>query len=169
MNLPYCAKLVYDHDRDRFLHSLFVPERQRAALHALLALNVELMQVRQHISEEMIGHIRYAWWYEKTEALFDGQATHGHPVFEALAPLIAQNLLPKPQTMALVETYRAHFPDAPHDAGERLHQLGLHLLKHVSPEAENRWLKAHHAIQAHRQRHPHGKNAKLAFKLLFLK
>lgn len=169
MYLPYCAQQVYDRDRDGFLLSLFVPEPHRAPLHALLALNTELLHVRQQVTEEMIGHIRYAWWYEKLEALYDGQATPGHPVLEALQPLVQQGLLPRPEMLALAETYRAHFPELPHDAQARLSALSLRLVHNLCPEAEIRWLKARETIGKHRLKHPAGKTGRLALKLLFIK
>ena len=38
----YCAELVRDADRDRYLATLFAPSRQREALFALYAFNVEV-------------------------------------------------------------------------------------------------------------------------------
>lgn len=169
MNLPYCAQLLYDRDRDRFLHSLFVAESQRGALHALFALNVELMHVRQQVREEMIGHIRYAWWYERIEELYEGQGGQGHPVLEALQPLVIAGQLPKAELLALVESYRTHFPEGPHDADKRLHRLSLRLVHNLCPEAEKRWEKAYGTIRKHRQRFPQGKTGRLSFKLLLLK
>ena len=64
----YCADLVRRLDYDRFLMSLFVPQTERPALLAVCALNAELAQVRSLVSEEMIGHIRLAWWQEALEA-----------------------------------------------------------------------------------------------------
>src|SRR5579864_8087467 len=106
--LSYCAQEVYRHDRDRFLLSLFVPTVRRETLLALYALNVELARVHAAISEEMIGHIRYAWWQEALEALYAGGRISGHPVLEALAPAIHGGHIPSEALMPLVESYRAH-------------------------------------------------------------
>jgi hypothetical protein len=166
MNLPYCALQVYEADRERFMLGLFVPEAQRPSLFALYALNVELMRVRSNVSEEMIGHIRYAWWYEKLEALYEGQQLPGHPVLEELSPLIAAGYLPKPQLLALAETYRAHFPEAPHDALARLDALSLTLLRHICPQAEEAWAKANNIIRRHYERYGIGRRGWLAGRLL---
>lgn len=166
MKLSYCAQQVYESDRDSFFQSLFIPEEKRDFFHVILALNTELIRIHNNVSEEMIGHIRYAWWYEKIEALYEGNVTQGHPVLEALKPMIDQKLLPKPQLLALVETYRAHYPQMPHDLDVRLNTLCVQLIKQLCPEAKNGWEKAEQIITRHRARHPQGFNGLLSFKLL---
>ncbi len=42
----YCAELVRQADRDRFLAALFAPAEHRGALYALYAFNVEIARVR---------------------------------------------------------------------------------------------------------------------------
>ncbi|MGC1234105.1 MAG: squalene/phytoene synthase family protein, partial [Xanthobacteraceae bacterium] len=44
--VSYCAELVRNADRDRFIATLFAPERNRDALYALYAFNVEVAHVR---------------------------------------------------------------------------------------------------------------------------
>ncbi len=166
MKLSYCALQVYESDRDRFLQSLFVPELQRESLLAIYALNVELRRIHNNVSEEMIGHIRYAWWYEKLEAMFEGKTIPGHPVMEALEPLIEEGALPKPELLALVETYRAHYPELPHDADMRLKGLSLILLRKICPQAERAWLTADDIVTRHRERYEQGRNTWLAARLL---
>jgi len=66
--VPYTAQAVYDHNRDRFYQCLFVPQEAREALYAVLALDVELAHIRRAAKEEVMGHMRHAWWQESRGA-----------------------------------------------------------------------------------------------------
>jgi phytoene/squalene synthetase len=167
--LSPCAQQAYESDRDRFLQSLFVPEPARSELLTLVALDVELRRIHKNVSEEMIGHIRYAWWYEKIEALYESKQTPGHPVLEALAPLISLGYLPQPALLAFIETYRAHFPELPHDSDARLDHLLEQLVEAISPQSKPRWDRAGQLIIRHRTRHGLKRNSWLSIKLMFLK
>jgi hypothetical protein len=169
MKLSYCAQQLYEIDRDRFFQSLFVPEAQRHFLHVLGALNCELIRIHSNVTEEMIGHIRYAWWQEKIEALYEGQSIPGHPVLEALQPMVTQSQLPKAPVLALIETYRAHYPEAPHDMDIRVDTLSEILINTHCPQALARWKKAGDIIVHHRLRYKMGYHGLLAIKLLLFK
>jgi len=164
--LSHCAQEVYAHDRDRFLLSLFVPAREREALLALYALNVELARIHDKISEEMIGHVRYAWWQEALEALYEGQPARGQPVLEALVPVIAAGYLPREMLMPLVEKYREHFPELPPEIDSMMEQISLHLLHSLCPGAEPHWRRAQGIITKHRGRYGQCRNGWMSFKLL---
>jgi phytoene synthase len=60
----YCAELVRQADRDRYVASLFAPAQHRGALHALYAFNVEITRVREAAHEPLPGEIRLQWWTE---------------------------------------------------------------------------------------------------------
>jgi phytoene synthase len=60
----YCAELVRNADRDRYVASLFAPAQQRGALQALYAFNVEITRVREAAHEPLPGEIRLQWWTE---------------------------------------------------------------------------------------------------------
>lgn len=154
MKLSYCATQHYESDRDHFLQCLFIPEEKREMFYVIGALNAELIQIHEKVSEEMIGHIRYAWWYEKIEAMYNGQTTQGHPVLESLAPLIEDQLVAQPQLLALVETYRMHYPEFPHDLSLRLDNLYAQLIAKTCPDASAQWEKAGRIIKQHRKHYP---------------
>ncbi|MDE3060315.1 MAG: squalene/phytoene synthase family protein [Pseudomonadota bacterium] len=162
-NLSYCAELVLKEDHDGFLAALFVPAPEREALLALAALNVELAHVREAVHEEMIGHIRYAWWQETIEAMYRGQPRQGQPVLEALMPLVTSGQLPQDALMALVTRYRDAFPDAPQGVDTVMEELLAALLM---PKAAANWRRARGKIVCHRQRYGKGWNGWLAIKLL---
>ncbi|MGI4877413.1 MAG: squalene/phytoene synthase family protein [Janthinobacterium lividum] len=80
----YCATLVRDRDRDRWLATLYSPVAVRPALFALHALDLELAGVIASTTEAMLGEIRLAWWRESLTRLDDG-AVPAQPVLAALA------------------------------------------------------------------------------------
>lgn len=161
--LSYCADLVKRHRCDDFLLCLFVPAAAREAMLALYGLNAELAQVREKTSEELIGQVRLAWLQEAVEAMYAGNPPREQPVLKALAPIISH--LPCASLMALMESYRAHFPETP-DVEAAMDELALALLRGISPLSEPGWRKAGDIIAKHRWRHGQGRNGWLNVKLL---
>src|SRR5471032_2107824 len=58
----HCEQLVRTGDKDRFLATLFAPEKYRRALFALYAFNLEVARVREIAREPMPGEVRLQWW-----------------------------------------------------------------------------------------------------------
>ncbi|MDE3015980.1 MAG: squalene/phytoene synthase family protein [Pseudomonadota bacterium] len=164
--LSYCADLVRKHSRDDLLLCLFMPAEAREAVLAVYALNIELAQVREKTSEELIGQVRLAWWQEAVEALYAGHPARDQPVLQALAPVIASGHPPRESVMALIENYRVHFPDSPPDIEAAMDEATLALLRALCPQAEAGWRKARNIILKHRRRHGQRRNGWLNFKLL---
>ena len=54
----YCADLVREQNKDRFLSSLFAPGDGRLYLFALYAFDIETSRVRDLVSDPMAGNIR---------------------------------------------------------------------------------------------------------------
>lgn len=98
----YCADLVRQQDRDRFLASLFAPEASRPHLHALYAYNVELARVREMVRDPLPGEVRLAWWREVLEGAGRGEVA-GHPVAAALMDTVARHALPVAPLVALAD------------------------------------------------------------------
>ncbi len=84
MSADYCADLVHDRDRDRWLATLYAPAAVRPALFALHALDLELAGVVATTTEAMLGEIRLAWWREALTRL-DTAPPPAQPVLAALA------------------------------------------------------------------------------------
>ncbi len=162
--LSYCGQEVYQHDRDHFLSTLFIPMEHREAFFCLYALNLELARVRELVSEEMIGHIRYAWWAESVEEIYNGGKAKGQPVLQALE----QCRIPQSVVMPLIIRYREHFPEMPCDIGDTLDQLAATLVQSLCPEALRVWTKASTLIRTHRQRHGRRLRPWLILKLLII-
>ncbi len=135
VNLSYPAKEVYRYERADFFRCLFVPESIRETFFSLYALNGELARIPAMVSEEMIGHIRYAWWDEALEALYDKGEARGHPLLEALK----ENAVPKALAVRLMNAYREAYPDPPTPVVE---EISTALVQELCPQAGPAWAKA---------------------------
>jgi phytoene synthase len=78
-----CARILRDHDRDRYLAGLFAPSDVRANLHALYAFDIEVGRVPSIVSEAMVGEIRLQWWRDALSGVAHGELS-GAPVLVAL-------------------------------------------------------------------------------------
>lgn len=161
------ARTVRDGNLDRFMESLFVPAHAREPLLVLYAFETELAHVHHRVTEEVNGHIRYAWWQESLDMIHAGQAPRAHPLIQALAPLMRQGLLHYEALSSMVALYRSVFPQLPKDMSIAEAEA-LRLIQKTSPEAEEGWNKAHIIISAHRAKHGPKKNMVLYLKLIWL-
>lgn len=166
--LSYCAQEVKTGDPDRFLSALFVPMPQREALFAAYALNVELARVPGMVSEEMLGHIRYAWWQEGVEALYNDQPVREHPVLQALKACVDVDCMPQVGLQPVVDAYRNQYPEAPPEMDRLMEMLSLLVIRAAYPKAERGWRRANRCIVNHRYRYEDKKRGWLHFKLLLL-
>lgn len=110
--LAYCADLVRNADRDRFLATLFAPAEHRGALHALYAFNLEVARVREAAREPMPGEIRLQWWHEVIAGERAGEAS-ANPVAAALLDAIARYRLPEARLTGCIEAHRFDLYDEP--------------------------------------------------------
>ncbi len=108
----HCLELVRAADKDRFLASLFAPDRKRPALLALYAFNIEIASVRNKVSEPAMGEIRYQWWRDTLAEIYRGQ-TSGHPVARALARAIEAGDLPERPLQDLITAREFDLYDDP--------------------------------------------------------
>ena len=124
--LSYCKDIVRKYDYARYLQCAFAPHA-----YSYYALMAELAHIHDHVSEEMIGHIRYAWWQESMDALAEGKP-RGHPVLQALAESGIDNAM----LIKLVEAYREAWPNLPEKPAEL-------------PMNNLRWIRAGEIIKHH--------------------
>ena len=165
MNISQNAREVYTHNRDLFLRAMFVSPEHREALLTFYALIVELDKIPAGVSEEMIGHIKYAWWDEAIQGLYTGKPTQGHPVLEGLTPLTSSGVLPQSALTPIIVQYRTHFPQSPH-ADEVIVAASRQLIEKLDPASIKRWDRADEIISSHRRRLGAGWNGWLNLKLL---
>jgi phytoene synthase len=108
----YCAELVRETGRDRYLASLFATAEHRPALYALYAFDGEVARVREVAREAMPGEIRLQWWREVLGGERDGEAA-ANPVAAALLATIERYRIPVDDLMALIEAHRFDLYDEP--------------------------------------------------------
>jgi 15-cis-phytoene synthase len=118
-SFDHCEALVRAGDKDRFLATLFAPERARRALFALYAFNLEVARVRERAREPMAGEIRLQWWREVFSAAGGGEV-RGNPVAAALSDTIVRYQLPLRAFTDLVEAHEFDLYDDPMGTVEEL-------------------------------------------------
>src|ERR1700722_13755608 len=108
----YCAELVRQADRDRYLAALFAPAEHRGALHALYAFNVEVARVRDVAREPLPGEIRLQWWTDVLNGERRDEAS-AHPVAAALLTAMERRGLAARVLTALIGAHRFDLYDEP--------------------------------------------------------
>ncbi len=79
---------IREHDNDRFLTSLFAPEKARPDLYVLYAFNLELAKLRETVSEALIGRMRLQFWRDAVSAMQEGKDPPQHEVAIPLSKLL---------------------------------------------------------------------------------
>ncbi len=72
-------EFVREHDRDRFLATLYAPADKQQQLLSLYSFAAEIARIPRLVSEPQIGEIRLQWWAETLDALERGEKVD-HPV-----------------------------------------------------------------------------------------
>jgi len=112
MQDAYCAKLVREADRDRYLATLFAAAEHRGALFALYAFNTELSRVREAARQPLAGEIRLKWWSEVLGGERREEA-RASPIADALIGTVERYRLPMPAFVDLIEARRFDLYDEP--------------------------------------------------------
>jgi 15-cis-phytoene synthase len=108
----YCAELVRQADRDRFVASLYAPAAKRNELYALYAFNAEIARVRDAAHQALAGEIRLQWWSDVIAGERTGEA-RANPVAAALLTVMERCRLPPPRLIGMVEARRFDLYDEP--------------------------------------------------------
>ncbi|WP_245329309.1 phytoene/squalene synthase family protein, partial [Bradyrhizobium centrolobii] len=103
--VAFCADLVRSHDFPRYAATLFVPAAERRALLALYAFNVEIVRVRDQVTQPLPGEIRLQWWTDMLSGHAHGGA-EGNPVAAELLRAIRDFDLPVEPLSLLVDEHR---------------------------------------------------------------
>src|SRR5215475_12894262 len=111
-HFEYCAALVRESYRDRYLATLFAPAKKRDALFALYAFDAEISRVRDLAREPMPGEIRLQWWREILLGERDSEVA-GHPVAAAAMEGLAEQGLSSDLLVDLLEAHRFDLYDDP--------------------------------------------------------
>jgi phytoene synthase len=108
----YCAELVRNADRDRFIATLFAPADRRGGLHALYAFNAEVARVRDVAHAALPGEIRLQWWSDVINRERDDEA-RANPVASALLDTMERHHLARDTLIDLIEARRFDLYDDP--------------------------------------------------------
>lgn len=108
----HCEDLVRSGDKDRFLATLFAPEKYRRALFALYAFNLEIARVREQVRQPMPGEIRLQWWRDALFGSGSGEAA-SHPVATALREVVVRYRLPLGTLEGLIDARAFDLYDDP--------------------------------------------------------
>ncbi len=104
-SVAFCADLVRSHDFPRYAATLFVPAAERRALLSLYAFNVEIVRVRDQVSQPLPGEIRFQWWTDLFSGLVHGSA-EGNPVAAELLRAVRDFELPVEPLSLLVDEHQ---------------------------------------------------------------
>lgn len=111
-HFKYCAALMHEVDRDRYLAALFAPANKRDDLFALYAFSAEISRVRDLAREPIPGEIRLQWWREMLLGERAGEAA-ANPVAAALLETLARHALPAEPLANSIEAHRFDIYDDP--------------------------------------------------------
>src|SRR5262245_27590943 len=108
----HCQEMVHAGDKDRFLATLFAPEKYRRALHALYAFNLEIARVREVAHQPIAGEIRLQWWRDALLGAGQGEAA-AHPVAVAVREVVVRYRLPPAALAGLIDGHTFDLYDEP--------------------------------------------------------
>jgi len=140
------AGSLRQHDRDRYLTTLFAPADRREALLALYAFNFEVAKLREVTREPIIGQIRLQWWRDAIDEIYRGATPRRHEIVEPLAVAIREGDLTRYHFDRLIAAREADLAETPpadlaalrhyaEDSSGRLLQLALEILDVHEPAA----------------------------------
>jgi len=115
----FCAALVREHDFSRYAATLFVGPELRRALLSLYAFNVEIVRVRDQVTQPLPGEVRLQWWRD----MLTGQArggVEGNPVAAELLLAIRQFDLPIDRLTRLIDEHTFDLYNDPMPTGAAL-------------------------------------------------
>lgn len=148
----YCTREVMAKDRERTLCMMMSPASARRGVVALLAWNIEIAKIGEVASEEMVGLIRFQWWRDALDEIYDSKPLRQHAVVLELAETIRAHDLPKEMFMDVLAAREADLDKTPFatleamdayscSTGGTLEKIWLRILgvddKHAAEAAEH--------------------------------
>ena len=97
----YCQQKAAQSGSSFYYSFLFLPIRQRRAITALYAFCREVDDVVDECHDPQIAATKLAWWRLELDRLYTGQP--GHPVTQALLPVLAEFNLPQEQLLEIID------------------------------------------------------------------
>jgi phytoene synthase len=115
----FCAALVREHDFGRYAATLFVGPEMRRALLSLYAFNVEIIRVRDQVTQPLPGEVRLQWWRDMLTGEADGGVA-GHPVAAELLRTVQRFALPVDRLTRLIDEHQFDLYNDPMPTGAAL-------------------------------------------------
>jgi len=112
----HCEKELRAGDRDRFLATLFAPQKHRRALAALYAFDLELGRVREMAREPLPGELRLQWWRDAVAGGAGNDEARAHPVVAALREAAVRFRLPPQAIVDIIDARTFDLYDEPMDS-----------------------------------------------------
>ncbi|HMK88127.1 MAG TPA: squalene/phytoene synthase family protein [Methylocystis sp.] len=104
-----CDRQLRAASRDLWLASLYAPRRLRGHVHALHAFSLEIGDVREKVSQPLLGEMRLRWW---TDAILTEEAgARAHPIADALLDTIAAQGLSRDEFVDFLDAHSADLYD----------------------------------------------------------
>jgi phytoene synthase len=123
-SFDHCEDLVRTGDKNRFLATLFAPQKYRRALYALYAFNLEVARTRELAREPMPGEIRLQWWRDVLGGAGRGEID-AHPVAAALRDVVVRYRLPPRMLTELIDARSFDLYDEPMASLSELERYAL--------------------------------------------
>lgn len=111
-SLGHAGSYLREHDRDRYLASLFVASPGREAVQALYAFNADVATVRDRAHQPAPGEVRLQWWADALAGEGHGNVRQ-NPLAAALLEAIEAYRLPAGPLLRLLEARRFDLYDDP--------------------------------------------------------
>lgn len=118
-SFAYCADLLRETDRDRYLATLFASAEKREALFALYAFDSEIARVRDLARELLPGEIRLQWWREVLSGERAGEAA-ANPIAAAVTEILERFDFVREPLVHLIEAHRFDVHNEPIESVEVL-------------------------------------------------
>jgi phytoene synthase len=112
----HCEMILRDRDRDCWLACLFAPSAKRSYLHAIYAFSIEIADVREKVTQPLLGEMRLRWWMDALVAAAGDEArggAHAHPVADALLDTIERHGLAREELLDIVDAHIFDLYDDP--------------------------------------------------------
>uniref|UniRef100_A0A6I8S208 NADH dehydrogenase (ubiquinone) complex I, assembly factor 6 n=1 Tax=Xenopus tropicalis TaxID=8364 RepID=A0A6I8S208_XENTR len=106
----YCVELVRKRDYEGFLCTLLLPQESQNSVFALRALNVELSQVKDSVSQKSLGLMRMQFWRDAVQDIYKETPPH-HPVALALSQAVQRHRLTKRWFMRMIDAREQNLDD----------------------------------------------------------
>ncbi|CAG8440960.1 4292_t:CDS:2 [Dentiscutata heterogama] len=121
--IKYCSDLVRKHDPENYLVSMFYPKHLQKVYYTIRAFNLELVMVRDSVSNPQIGKIRMQFWRDTIDNVFKGKPPQ-QPIAQALFNALETCRLSPLFFKRVIDEREANLDDLPYFSIKDLESYG---------------------------------------------